>query len=361
MIAERLNNQPMMKQLTLYILALFFFACKKEGGLPAVTGMAPAVLHSSATEVSLRADDRKGLALQLIWDEASPESALPMAQSALKNKVEIAADASFAAIAKSTEQVAASLSYTHEQLNSLVLGMGFVPGEKKNIYVRIASRLGANVDWVYSNVVAVAVTPYEPVQEAAYLYIANKDLTQFPWKLCSRKEDGFYDGFAKLDQWYNFYLTNEESASAPVIYGSYPLDGSQYILYSGADRWNCWTSKGGYLYISADVNKMTWKETAVESLTVAGDFNGWSATATPMQYDQSTKVWKATITTTAVEKWGIKVLINGSWTWFFGASESEGSCALYTADGNGFAYNQVGTHTLVLDLSDPKAFKYRVE
>lgn len=350
-----------MKQLTLYILALLLVACKKEGGMPAVTGIRPAVLHSSTQELTLKATDRKAVALQLVWDEAILQSAAAMAQSALKNKIEIAADASFSTLAKSIEQEASAISYTHEQLNSLVSGMGFVPGEKKALYVRIASRLGANTDWLYSNVVSIAVTAYAPIQEAAYLYLANKELNQFSWKLCSRKEDGFYDGFVRLDQWYNFYFTNEESANASLIYGSYPLDGSQYILYSGADRWNCWTSKGGYLYLTADVNKMSWKETSVESLAVTGDFNGWSATATPMAYDQAAKVWKATITTTAAEQWGIKVLINGSWTWFFGAAEGEGNCALYTADGSGFAYDKVGTHTLILDLTDPKQFKYHVE
>lgn len=350
-----------MKHLTLYILVLLLFACKKEGGTPAISGIESAVLYSSTTELTLEVNNRKAVALQLVWEEAILASAAPMAQSALKNKVEIATDASFAVIAKSIDQVASSMSYTHEQLNSLVTGMGFVPGEKKALYVRIASRLGTNTDWPYSNVVTVNVTPYQPIQDAAYLYLANKEMNQFPWKLCSRKEDGFYDGFVRLDQWYNFYLTNEESASASLIYGSYPLDGSQYILYSGADRWNCWTSLGGYLYITADVNKMAWKETSIESLTVTGDFNSWSATATPMVYDQTAKVWKATITTTSVQQWGVKVLINGSWSWFFGTAEGEGNCALYTADGSGFAYDKVGTYTLTLDLSDPKQFKYHVD
>lgn len=350
-----------MKQLTIFIVALLFFSCKKDGGMPAVTGQEPAVLHSSAAEVALQANDRKALALQLVWDEAILKSAAPMAQSALKNKVEIAADASFSVITKSVEQVAASISYTHEQLNSLVLGMGYVPGKKQALYVRIASRLGVNTDWLYSNVVSVMVSAYEPIQDAAYLYVANKELTQFNWKLCSRKENGIYDGFVRVDQWYNFYLTNEPHANASLIYGSYPLSGSQYILYKGADRWNCWSSIGGYLYLSADANKMTWKETAVESLTVTGDFNSWSNTATPMLYDEKAKLWKATITTAAAEKWGMKILINGSWNWFFGAGEKDGECDLYTADGNGFKYDKVGTYTLIVDLNDPKTFKYRVE
>ncbi|HAT93165.1 MAG TPA: hypothetical protein DCS36_12430, partial [Sphingobacterium sp.] len=126
----------LMKQLTLYILVLLFVACKKEGGTPAVSGIKPAVLYSSTTELVLKSTDRKTVALQLVWDEAILASDEPMAQSALKNKIEIAADPSFSAVTKSIEQVASSLSYTHEQLNNLVTGMGFLPDEKNVFYVR---------------------------------------------------------------------------------------------------------------------------------------------------------------------------------------------------------------------------------
>ncbi|WP_437922153.1 DUF5111 domain-containing protein [Sphingobacterium sp. LRF_L2] len=350
-----------MKKIIICALALVVMACKKEGEQPTISGLEGAVLHSSADDIQLDVTTRKGVALQLVWNEATLNTEQPIAASALKNTLQLSIDASFATIAKSVEQVPASLSYTHEQLNNLVLGMGFLPAEKKTLYVRVVSSLSRNSEAVYSNVLAIDITAYEPVADANYLYVANKELTQFPWKLCSRKEDGVYDGFVKVDPWYNFYLTNEESASASLIYGSYPVNGNQYILYSGDDRWNCWTTNGGYLYLSADVNKLSWKETVVESLAVTGDFNGWSTTATPMIYDSSAKVWKASITTTAAQQWGIKVLINGSWTWFFGAAEQEGVCSLYTSDASGFAFDKVGTHTLILDLSDPQAFRYVVE
>lgn len=350
-----------MKQLIICTLALLLFSCKKEGGEPAITGFEAAVLHSSTQDILLTSAERKSLALQLVWDESHLNSAQPMAQSLLQHTVEFASEASFAVIAKKSEQVGASLSYTHEQLNGLITGMGFEPGQKKTLYARVSTRLARNVEVVYSNVIAIEVTAYAAISEANYLYMANKELTQFPWKICSRKEDGFYDGFVQVDQWFNFYFTNEASANASVIYGSYPLEGSQYILYRGDDRWNSWTSNGGYLYLTADVNKLTWKETVVESLSVAGDFNGWSASATPMTYDKTEKLWKATITNAVAEQWGIKILINGSWTWFFGAADKEGTCDLHTADAGGFVYDKVGTHTLVLDLSDPKVFKYWVQ
>ncbi|TJZ60637.1 DUF5111 domain-containing protein [Sphingobacterium olei] len=350
-----------MKQIFIGLLAVFFAACSKEGVEPRISGFEPATLATSSTDVVLDANNRKSLALQLMWNEGQLTSTESIAQGTLKTSLQFSVTASFETIARTVEQISSSRSYTNEQLNNLVMGMGFVPLEKQSLYVRVVSRLANNLDPLYSNIVRIDITPYEATDDGDYLYMANSEFSSFPWRLCSRQENGVYDGFVQVDQWYNFYLANEASADASKIYGSYPLDGNQYVLYAGADRWNCWTSNGGYLYLTADVNQLEWKETVISSLTVTGDFNGWSATANPMTYDKENKVWTASITTTVAEQWGIKILINGSWSWFFGGSEAEGECSLYTSDAGGFTYDKVGTYTLKLDLSDPKAFKYSVE
>lgn len=354
-----------MKKLYDYVVVGFILlllaACEKEGGTPTITGVEPATLTASKTEVPLEATTPKAVALQLMWNISELQSTETIALSQMKTTVQFSTNASFASVGRSVDVVSASLSYTHQQLNSMVLALGFVPLEQQPIYARVVCRLAPNVEPLYSNVLELAVTAFEPVEDGDYLFMANGDFSAFPWKLCARLEDGIYDGFVQVDQWYNFYLANEASADAQTIYGSYPVDGNQYVLYAGDDRWNCWTNNGGYLYLRADVNAMAWSETVVRSLSVTGDFNGWSPSANPMVYDQEQQVWTATITTTAPEQWGMKILINESWSWFFGGSETEGVCNLYTADADGFAYEEVGTYRLILDLRDPKAFRYSVE
>lgn len=350
-----------MKNFIICFIALFFASCAKEGEQAVLTGFETATLRSTVSDITLAQSSSRNLAVQFVWNQPELNTNVDVAQSLVKTTLQLSTDRNFATIGRSVESVGSSVSYSHQQLNRIVLAMGMQIDNKQEVYVRLVSRLANNIEVKYSNVLAIAVTPYEEVAAGDYLYIANNDLTTFSWKLCSRKEDGFYDGFAKIDQWYDFYLTNEAQKDASKIYGSYPVSGNQYVLYAGDDRWNCWTSNGGYLYFTADVNKLEWKETVITSLAATGDFNGWNATANPLTYDAANNVWTATITTTAAEQWGMKILINGSWTWFFGAGENAGECGLYTADASGFAYDRVGTYTLKLDLSDPKAFKYTIE
>ncbi|SFW87708.1 DUF5111 domain-containing protein [Chitinophaga sancti] len=353
-----------MKKILFYILSVFLFiSCKKEGSQPVLTGFADAALTATATELKLSKSAKDSVALQLMWDagKLSASNGYTLEESLLTTTVQYAVDASFSSIKKEVAVTSSSISYTSATLNTLVLGFGLTADESGTLYVRLKSTLAANTSSRYSNVLTLHITPYTAGSDAAYLYMASTDLTSFPWKLCARNKDGKYDGFVKVDQWYNFLLTNEESNSASVIYGGYPANGNQYVLYAGSDRWNCWTANGGYLYITANTNALTWSETVVSSLSVVGDFNSWSTTATPMTYDAARKIWTATITTTAAEQWGIKVLVNQSWSWFFGAGDVAGVTTLYTADASGFPYTKVGTYTLKLDLSDPHQFKYSVE
>lgn len=353
-----------MKKIVCYILSIFLFiSCKKEGSQPVLTGFEDGTLTATATTLTLSKSAKDSVVLQLMWDAGtlSVSNGYQVEESLISTTVQYALDANFSSIKKEVAVTSSSLSYTTAALNTLVLGFGLTGGESGTVYVRVKSNLTANTASNYSNVLALAITPYEAGSDAAYLYMASTDLTSFPWKLCARNKDGKYDGFVKVDQWYNFLLTSEDNNSAAVIYGGYPADGNQYVLSTVSDHWNLWTANGGYLYIAANTNTLTWSETVVSSLSVVGDFNSWSTTATPMTYDAANKVWTASITTTAAEQWGIKVLINQSWSWFFGASDDAGVCTLYTADASGFPYTKVGTYTLKLDLSDPNNFKYSVE
>lgn len=350
-----------MKNFIIYFMAFILASCAKEGEQAVLTGFEAAILSSTSDDVLLEQESAKNIGLQLVWNQPELNTSSAVGESLIKTTIQFSTDKNFTTIDRSVESIGAALTYTHQQLNRIVLAMGLQPDNRQYIYVRLASKLANNVTVKYSNVLSVAVTPYEETNTGDYLYMANKELTTFLWKLCSRKEDGFYDGFAKVDQWYKFYLTNEAASGASKIYGSYPVEGNQYVLYAGDDRWNCWTSNGGYLYITADVNKMEWHETVVTSLAATGDFNGWSTTANTLTYDAVNNVWTTTITTTAAEQWGMKILINGSWSWFFGIGENAGECGLHTGEASGFAYDKVGTHTLTLDLSDPKAFKYTIE
>src|SRR5690606_6845387 len=140
------------------------------------------------------------------------------------------------------------------KLNELALALGLEAGAGTPLFVRVGSQLAANVATAYSNVLRINVVPYQPSGAADYLYMATTDFSAFPWKLCSRAEDGRYDGFERVEQWHICFVTREEREAAETMYGSYPVDGSQCHLHTGADRGTVWTKNGGSLYQQADVN-----------------------------------------------------------------------------------------------------------
>ena len=61
-----------MKKLYDYVVVgfvlLLLAACEKEGGTPTITGVEPATLTASKTEVLLDATTPKAVALQLMWN-----------------------------------------------------------------------------------------------------------------------------------------------------------------------------------------------------------------------------------------------------------------------------------------------------
>src|SRR5690606_5912457 len=151
-----------MKKLFDYVVVgfvlLLLTACEKEGGKPTITGIEPATLVASKTEMLLDATTPKTVALQLMWNIDEPQSTEKIALSQMKTTVQFSTSASFGSIGRSVDVVSGSVSYTHQQLNSMVLALGLVPLEQQTIYARVVSRLAPNVEPLYSNVLELAVT-----------------------------------------------------------------------------------------------------------------------------------------------------------------------------------------------------------
>ncbi|HVV05326.1 MAG TPA: hypothetical protein VHC96_13940, partial [Puia sp.] len=79
---------------------------------------------------------------------------------------------------------------------------------------------------------------------------------------------------------------------------------------------------------------------------IAGDFNGWDLSATPMTFDAGTNLWTATgVSMTAGDKF--KFEGNGNWTAEFGWDSKSN---LVSGGGNIIAA-KTGTYTVTLDLS----------
>ena len=253
-----------------------------------------------------------------------------------------------------TNQYAAA--YTDSVLNKLLLNqLKLTGGVESTIKVRLKANLANGNNAVYSNVIKVKVTPYALSKQVSFLYMPGlTSWSDFSTKLCSKNNDGNYEGFVEAAQWANFKFTSQADFNG-AVYGSSPS--SLTTLDASSSMWNIWFDQGGYFLIKADLNGMTWSKTAITSICVTGDFNGWSLTANPMTYDSSKKVWTANCNISTIG-WGIQIIVNGDWGFKYGDTDKDGSLVL---GGNNLIPASTGDKVITLDLSSPEKYTYSIK
>ena len=83
---------------------------------------------------------------------------------------------------------------------------------------------------------------------------------------------------------------------------------------------------------------MTWGATEITQINVCGEFNNWDLNKDLMTYDETNKVWKAT------------VIIGLVWNWALKGNKEK----LYLTDSNGsgsIVPAETGTYAITLDIA----------
>lgn len=256
-----------------------------------------------------------------------------------------------------------SISYSDSILNKKCLNLlKLKPDVNNQIQVRIKANMAFGNMPVYSNVKTLKVRPYSVKKIVSYLYMPGNTSggwTEFTTKICSRNNDGKYEGYVQATIWDNFKFTTQESFATGTTYGSVP--NSLYSLSDNAStQWNIWFDAGGYFLVKADLNNMTWSKTVVTSFCVTGDFNGWSLTANPMTFDAANKVWTATCDLSNIG-YGIQIIGNGDWTYKFGNSDGSKNSGELTIGGANIMPTLTGSRTVTMDLSNPEKYTYSIQ
>jgi len=239
-------------------------------------------------------------------------------------------------------------SYTDSVLNLKALKLKLKPNVAGQIKVRLKSNLAFSQMPAYSKVLTLNVTPYKVAQQIGYLYMP--DLNE---KLCSLNNNGKYEGYVQANQWTNFELYTGANWGG-TIYGSTP--NSLYSLDAGSDKWKIWFDEGGYFLLKANMNTLTWSKTAITSVCVTGDFNGWSLTANPMTYDATNKVWTATCDISKIG-YGMKIILNQNWDFFYGSNDA----GVLTLGAANIIPASTGTKTVTMNLSNPEKYTYTIQ
>ncbi len=165
-----------------------------------------------------------------------------------------------------------------------------------------------------------------------------------------------YEGFLYTDpNWgdtqSNFRFLSSESGDATVYCTK---SSSQYSLTTEDGGWNLWSGHPGLNYVTVDLDKMTWEETEMDGIAVAGDFNNWSTTANAMTYDPTTRKWEAVCEVSAAGK--VQFVPGGNWERKYGDSDGD---RFLTRGQEGFGLD-AGKYRIELDLNDFEAPRYAV-
>ena len=181
----------------------------------------------------------------------------------------------------------------------------------------------------------------------------------------ARTSDGVYEGFFYMTSWFNFKFGDNEDPSAARIYGSAPSseEGALERLYCGRDMYNIWwdSDQAAYTYLTVNTNDRSWNYTTVTSISIAGDFNGYSLTSDVMTFDPASGTWSAVITPGSWGQYGIQFVLNEEWGFCYAPAEDgtlfrSGNAAMpSTAVEPGVEYE------VTIDLNDPAAMTWSIE
>ena len=138
------------------VTGFFFIACKKESLPFYITGNAP-VLTSSATAITPAASDSNKVVATLSWTD--PKYATDTASQKFVLEMD-SSGRNFAQEQTSIVTGKRTLSFTGQQLNTMMANFGFAPGKPVSFDVRLTSSYANNNDVKKSNIIKMTVTSY---------------------------------------------------------------------------------------------------------------------------------------------------------------------------------------------------------
>lgn len=343
------------KYLLMALLAVVFYSCKKDIDETALTQPAGITgFTTSASQVVLSTGNDSANVVTFKWD--APNYGFTSANT-YTLLFDMPSDTSGANAWANAVKVTIGTnelqkSYLGTDFNRLLNQLGLPLGSASTLVVRLNADVNQSTGTVstvptLSSTITITVTPYKVVLIFPKLYIAGDFLTpswtqkdQPGWIIAAPKSDGAYEGYI------NFTATDNKFkfCSLPSWNG---------INYGWGTSATTISTTGGDLYVAGpayckvnvDVNALTISYTPT-SWRMAGDFNGWSLSATPMTFSTTTNVWTATnVSLTAGTKF--KFEGDANWSTQIGV-DAKGNLA---NNGSDIIVPKTGTFTVTLDLS----------
>lgn len=338
-----------MKTIVNKLLVLTFFSvalmgCKKDETLTKVGSGTPAVLSASATSVVLTKPNIANTAVTFTLTKPNfGFSAAATNTLQLSTSTNFTSPREFVLNAGTLER-----AFTVLDLNALLLSMNLPTGVASTVQVRVKSTITASIAPIYSNSVAMTVTPFALIEQLIMPGAYQGWNPATADSLTSETGNGIFIGTIQFDaSGSKFKLMKGKSWAIPQ-YGV-GSGGAGTIALGGGDITGP-TTNAPYtrdnFQVTADLN----------SNTIVYDLNSWgiigSATAfgwsddTVMKYNNTTKTWTVTATLVAG---AFKFRKNHNWGTNLG-----GSGGNLTAGGADINVAAGGTYTITLNTATNK-------
>jgi starch-binding outer membrane protein SusE/F len=251
-----------------------------------------------------------------------------------------------------------SKTFTQGQLNGIALsGSRVLAGNPTTLDFRVKAYLGAGLLPVYSGKVTVQINTYDVV---VFWYVPGD---YQGWDPASAAKLGSsdlfaYEGFVNIPSGgtYQFkYTSDPDWNHTNYGWASSTVNGNNVSGTFNTTGGNLFVPTSGYFLMTANKNSNTWSCTRTTWSIIGDGASGWG-TDIAMTYDAANKVWKAT--TTLNSSGQIKFRANNDWTLNLGIGANP---AFLDYNGANISVPSSGSHTVILDLHNPRRYTYTIQ
>lgn len=352
---------------------LMLASCKKEGTVVKSNGGTPGDLTANTTSLPLNKAMLNDTTSVIKFNFTKANYGF---SAGVTNTLQIdAADDNWAHPTTFTLGVGVySQGFSTAVFNALLLKLNLPAGVASPVNVRIVHSLATNVPPVYSNTLALTVTPFNL---ASYVYVpGNYEGSSWPNpgpqedSLLSATSNGIYVGVIPIklvsDQflitpqknWNNKYATTAGAGAAggaityPIVYGN---SGNNFYAASKPTVDPAVSITSNYAVLNTNDNTLTLTPTL---WSVVGDATpgNWPAgngpqSDTDMTFNNGTQTWSVIVHLTAGG--GLKFRLNHDWGVNYGSVTTAG--VLDTANNNNIPVTVTGDYLITVDF---KALTY---
>ncbi len=317
-------------------------------------------LYGASEDVILSPDNPNALALTIYWSGdgklALSDTLLQAPVNAAEETIQLSNDENFnSTIDLSVEEGVRSRQFLCEELNSLLMRLGYEADEKAPLYIRIKSVLGDNIEPTYSSIIKVMVQPYKI--HLTLGTVLDSDRNETSMTLASPEENGIYVGFMGVSGWTNWWFREANN----VVWGNLGETGKTFYASSADDHWNFWfPDPSGCYYTTVNTNEGWWSALYIDNISVGGDLTG------EMTYNQKANQWTMPVNISADAT--VSITLSGNGRLYDKETTDMGPAIEKTIGFSGDAENlsfgetasaisisvPAGETTLVLDLSNPE-------